>query len=271
MIRYRVRRLLKFRSSAPRETTTGTRRTAFKRRLGAPAKFAKLFQTTATAYRKANAAEKRQGMLPTSQLQEMIYKWARDILGIISVDVEIKGVSPEMRAPVLFVGNHVSYVDIPLLMASVPVVFVAKEEVSKWLIIGNSARRAGTVFVKRNSDKSRANAAEAILESIVKHRRSIAIFPSGTTCITETKPWRHGAFKIAEKHQIPVQPFRIRYEPLRDVAYIDDDMLATHMMALLRHEKIKAFIEFGPVRMIEDAARDCDAIRDWTREFFRNP
>ena len=270
MIRYRIRRLLKFRDDVPHSPKKGSRRRALKHQIAVPAKFARVFQITAAAYRAAVKLEKKTGELPKAELQAMILKWARDVLGIISMDVEIKGAAPEMHIPVLFVGNHVSYVDIPLLMASVPVVFVAKDEVSKWLVIGDAANKAGTVFVKRESGKSRADAADAIADTILKHRRSIGIFPSGTTCITEDKPWRYGAFKIAEKHQIPVQPFRIRYEPLRKVAYVENDTFATHLLALLRLERVKAIIEFAPVRMVEDASRDCDAIRDWTRELFRN-
>jgi 1-acyl-sn-glycerol-3-phosphate acyltransferase len=270
MIKFRVRRLLKFRNPGVVTTPKGAKRQALKRHLSVPAKFAKVFQLTAAAYNAAVKIEKREGHLPQGTLQNMILQWARDLLGIMSMDVEIKGAPPEMTTPVLFVGNHVSYVDIPLLMASVPVVFVAKEEVSKWLVIGQASKKAGTVFVKRESGQSRANAADAIVDTILRRRQSIGIFPSGTTCTTEDKPWRHGAFKIAQKHQIPVQPFRIRYEPLRKVAYVGKDTFATHLLGLLRLERVKAVIEFDSVRHINDATSDCNTIRDWTRELFRD-
>jgi 1-acyl-sn-glycerol-3-phosphate acyltransferase len=267
MIRFHVRRLLKLR--APETTNkSGSRRRALKRSLSVPAKFAKVFSLTAAAYRAALRVEKQHGTLPQERLQSMILKWARDVLGVISVDIEIKGAPPEMHKPVLFVGNHLSYVDIPLLMASVPVVFVAKEEVSKWLVIGQAGKKAGTVFVKRESGASRAHAAQAIAETILEKRRSIGVFPSGTTCLTEDKPWRHGVFKLAHKHHIPVQPFRITYEPLRKVAYIGKDTFATHLLSLLKLEKVRACIEFESVRLIEDPVRDCESIRQWTRELF---
>ena len=236
MIRFRIRKLLKFRDDR-HDHVPGTKRKAIKRNITVPAKFARVFQLTAAAYQEAVKIEKKEGELSQGRLQKLILKWANDVLGVISIDVEIKGVPPEMSRPVLFVGNHLSYVDIPLLMASVPVVFVAKEEVSKWLVIGQASKKAGTVFVKRESGKSRAHAADAIAESILNRGQSIGIFPSGTTCLTEDKPWRHGAFKLAQRHQIPVQPFRIRYEPLRKLAYIDKDTFATHLLALLRRKK----------------------------------
>jgi 1-acyl-sn-glycerol-3-phosphate acyltransferase len=269
MIGLRIRRLLKLR--APPETRQpGARRRALKRNISVPAKFAKVFSITAAAYQSALKIEKDQGQIPQERLQAMILQWARDILGVISIDIEIKGAPPEMTTPVLFVGNHLSYVDIPLLMASVPVVFVAKEEVSKWLVIGQAGKKAGTVFVKRESGKSRAHAAEAIADTILKKKRSIGVFPSGTTCLSENKPWRYGVFNIAHKHKIPVQPFRIRYEPLRKVAYIEKDTFAPHLLALLRMERVKAYIEFDVVRHIQEPHKECEEIRAWTREIFEN-
>jgi len=269
MISFRIRRLLKLR--APTESRkSGVRRKAIKRHISVPTKFARIFSITAKAYKAALKIEKEHGQIPQERLQSMILKWARDVLGVISIDIEIKGAPPEMTTPVLFVGNHLSYVDIPLLMASVPVVFVAKEEVSKWLVIGQAGKKAGTVFVKRESGKSRADAADAIADTILSKQRSIGIFPSGTTCLSENKPWRYGVFKIAHKQKIPVQPFRIRYEPLRKLAYIEKDTFATHLLALLRLERVKAFIEFDEVRLIEDPTKDCEDIRAWTREIFEN-
>jgi 1-acyl-sn-glycerol-3-phosphate acyltransferase len=131
----------------------------------------------------------------------------------------------------------------------------------------NAAMKARKDFALSTLELS-ADAAEAIAETLLIRKRSIGIFPSGTTCITEDVPWRHGAFKLAEKHQIPVQPFRIKYEPLRKLAYIEKDTFATHLLALLRLERVKATIEFDEVRMITDHQAECVAIRDWTRELF---
>jgi hypothetical protein len=52
------------------------------------------------------------------------------------------------------------------------------------------------------------------------------------------------------------------------VAYIGKDTFATHLLTLLRLERVKAIIEFDAVRLITDATADCDAIRNWTRELF---
>jgi 1-acyl-sn-glycerol-3-phosphate acyltransferase len=265
MILYRIRRLVKS-ISGKSGHASGSRRRIIVRHLASPVKFAQILRLTAAAYRAAIKIEKMNGTIPQEQLQKIMQNWAHSVLAVLKLEIEIKGVAPETLQPVLFVGNHISYIDIPLLLASVPLVFVAKDEVSRWFVIGSASKKAGTVFVKRESQTSRANASDAIAETILSRQQSVGVFPSATTCISEKKPWRVGAFKIAEAHNIPVQPFRIVYTPLRPLAYIDKDTFATHLMAVLRLKKITAVIEFGAVRMITDPVTDCNEIRDWTRQ-----
>lgn len=257
-MRARLRRLLKFQQTAP----VSRRRGGY---IDVPRKFSKIFTRTSFYLRKVNRLERRKGPLPVKHLQEIILAWSKEILGIIEIDIEIRGRIPDESRPVLFVGNHVSYVDIPLLMASVPVVFVSKEEVSKWLVIGPASKKAGTVFVKRESGESRAQTAKAIAACILERKQSVAIFPSGTTTVDEQKPWRSGAIKIAHKNHIPVQPFRITYEPLRTLAYIDDDFFPLHLWNLLStRQKVKAIIEFGDVEEIRDPISDAERLRKWS-------
>ena len=50
----------------------------------------------------------------------------------------------------------------------------------------------------------------------------------------------------------------------------DKDTFATHLLALLRLEKVKAIIEFDQVRLISDPTKECEDIRCWTRELFKD-
>ncbi len=62
---------------------------------------------------------------------------------------------PCRSAPVLYVANHCSYFDIPVLGSLLDAAFVAKMEVGTWPGIGFLARLAGTVFVERRARHSR--------------------------------------------------------------------------------------------------------------------
>ena len=166
-------------------------------------------------------------------------------------------------------GNHISYLDIPLLFLAAPVTFVAKSELGKWPILGECMRLVNILFVERDKSSSRSQTALAVSKAIKEEDKSIALFPSGTTTLSEEKPWRWGAFRIAKEANVSVQPFRLRYTPLRETAYIDDDVFLFHFWRLLGKGKITAEIEFGEPFRVTDVAEDLKRVQNWTQELLK--
>jgi 1-acyl-sn-glycerol-3-phosphate acyltransferase len=191
-------------------------------------------------------------------------EWAQRTLDRLRIDLIVKG-TPSSQKPLLFVGNHISYVDIPLLMSAAEnLSFVAKQELSLWPVFGAAAKRIDTVFVQRENGVSRKNARTAVSEALQASRR-IVLFPSGTTCMHESKQWRKGAFEIASENQCKIQPFRISYRPLRAVAYIDNDFFPWHLYRLFRFERIQATIEFHEPVSITHPYNDCLYWHYWSQ------
>jgi lyso-ornithine lipid O-acyltransferase len=202
---------------------------------------------------------------PHISVEKLQQQWAFETLRKFKVSMEVIGQISHQK-PMLYLGNHVSYFDIVLLMATVPSIsFVAKKELSRWPLFGHAARATKTIFVQRESTNSRKKARRAIEEGLERKQR-IVLFPSGTTCLNEKKPWRRGAFEIAQQNNVMVQPFRLTYNPLRSLAYIDDDFFPTHLYQLTRLPSIQAKIEFHPPVSIENAERDCEKWWAWTRD-----
>jgi 1-acyl-sn-glycerol-3-phosphate acyltransferase len=66
------------------------------------------------------------------------------------LDIRIRTVGRRAEAaPLLIVANHVSWLDISVITAVAPVVFVAKREVATWPVFGLLARLQRSVFVDR--------------------------------------------------------------------------------------------------------------------------
>jgi 1-acyl-sn-glycerol-3-phosphate acyltransferase len=207
------------------------------------------------------ACKKSEGDVDTIKVQ-----WALKLLEDLKLQVEIKG-TPCKDESLLLLGNHISYVDIPLLLGHIGrLSFVAKKEVRSWPFIGPGAEHIGCVFVNRNSSSSRNEAKRTIQQAIVDGRR-VVIFPSGTTSIPGQKPWKKGAFEIAHETGCLVQPFRINYTPLRKIAYIDDDFFPTHAMRLYKEKEKKPLVGqlelHDPVR-ITDPLKDCEYWSQWS-------
>ena len=169
------------------------------------------------------------------------------------------------RSPVLLVGNHLSYVDICTVLTTKAVSFVAKAELQKWPIIGEAAKRAGIIFVKREEKSSRTHALTSVRQYLKRTQGSLCIFPSGTTHLTEARPWRYGPFQIAKSLGIPVQPFRIAYNQMRKVAYIDKDNFALHLWQLLDSEKLSVTIEFAEPFEVDNPEADAAYWWQWSR------
>jgi 1-acyl-sn-glycerol-3-phosphate acyltransferase len=191
-------------------------------------------------------------------------QWAFELLGRMGVTVNTVG-EPATDRGLLLIGNHISYLDIAMLLGVAPhISFVSKKEIASWPVIGLGAKKLNTIFVERESQDSRKVARETISGEIRKGAR-IVLFPSGTTCMMESKPWKRGAFEIARDLKVPIQPFRIRYTPMRKAAFIAGDMFPVHLFQLAQTGGVQAHIEFHPPVMVQDAQESCTQWQEWSR------
>lgn len=201
---------------------------------------------------------------PGADLAALKQSWAEEMLSRLGVKVQITG-PISLKPGLLYVGNHMSYLDIPLLMAAAPsIAFVAKKEIGDWPLFGDGARALETIFVQRENAENRGLARQTIAATLAEGRR-VAVFPSGTTSLDEGKVWRRGVFEIAQAQKTEIQPFRIRYSPLRTAAFIDKDALIPHMSKLMTERGVSAQIEFHAPVPVRDAARCCERWQSWTR------
>ena len=121
----------------------------------------------------------------------------------IFVDKQIKNQS------VIYIFNHISYMDIPILLKAFrkePIRILAKSELGKVPIFGYIYRQA-TVMVNRESDIARVQSVQQLKKVLAKNI-SIVIAPEGTFNLTNKplKEFYNGAFKIAFETDTPIQP-----------------------------------------------------------------
>ena len=190
-------------------------------------------------------------------------QWAREILRLFNIKTEVRGVVSDLK-PMIFIANHISYIDIPLLMSEVgDLVFVSKIEVKKWPILGQASQQIETIFIERSCRDSRDRGRRQIIQSLLDKQKRIVIFPSGTTTVDNEMNWKKGIFEIAHELNLPIQPIRIRYSKPRIVAYVENDQLFSHIVNLSRHTDIRAELEFHPPIMIQNVLKDIECCRRW--------
>lgn len=113
------------------------------------------------------------------------------------------------RHAVIFVFNHISYMDIPFILKAFrkdPIRILGKAEMSKMPVFGYIYRKA-TVMVDRESNAGRIRSVHQ-LKRILAKNISVVMAPEGTFNMTNKplKEFYNGAFKIAVETKTPIQP-----------------------------------------------------------------
>jgi 1-acyl-sn-glycerol-3-phosphate acyltransferase len=145
-----------------------------------------------------------------------VRRWARDVLRAIGASVQVSGGAPPSSPgtpPVrcLLVGNHVSWMDIIVLLSVCPVTFVAKSEIRRWPLVGRLCTSVGTLFIER-SRRSAAKRVNAIVTDALTRGQLVFIFPEGTTTDGTGVAHFHSAlFQSAADAAAMVQPVALRY------------------------------------------------------------
>lgn len=158
--------------------------------------------------------------------------------------VSVKGRLPEQ--PMLWVANHVSWTDIPLLGALQPLSFLSKAEVRNWPLAGWLAHQGGTLFIQRGAGDS--NRVGDQLTGHLRDGRPLLIFPEGTTSDgLSLRPFHGRLLGSAISSGVAVQPVAIRYirdgQPCPVTPFIGDDDMLPHLLRLLASPACEAQIQ----------------------------
>ncbi len=136
--------------------------------------------------------------------------------------------------------NHLSFLDIILLLTIFPVRFLSKAEIANWPFIGWIARAVDTVFVNREDKNSREQARASLAH--IHTFPAVVLFPEGGIYQppTELKPFRFGAFEIAQTGSLPFIPAVFIYDPIDIVFWRDEPLFTAVWRFASRPEPIKA-------------------------------
>jgi 1-acyl-sn-glycerol-3-phosphate acyltransferase len=153
----------------------------------------------------------------------------------------------------LIVSNHLSYLDIIMLAALRPCVFISKKEVSAWPIFGTCAQLGGTIFVDRSrrsdvagvSSEMRAALAEGLL---------IVLFPEGTSSGgASVLPFKSALIEPALRLACPVTAAAIGYSietgsASEEICFWKDMSLLPHLLNVFAKPSIRAELRCGMSR-----------------------
>jgi 1-acyl-sn-glycerol-3-phosphate acyltransferase len=172
----------------------------------------------------------------------LLQRWSRHACGLLGLEVQAQG-TPS-RKPCIYVSNHRSYLDVPLLAGVLGAGFLSRSDLEHWPLVGRAARAAGTVFVDRADIHARVRAARALVRRV--RTQSLVVFPEGTTHGAHfPEPFHAGIFRLLHRLNTRVVPVTIRYSDRR-VYWTDDTALGQHVRhRVLTGAPLKAAVHIG--------------------------
>lgn len=197
----------------------------------------------------------------------LFHRWLNRLLGIRR---HING-SPSADRPLLLVANHVSWIDITVLSAILPVSFIAKSEVGTWPLFGGLARLQRSVFVDRGR-RSATGAVNRVIAERLGGGDVMVLFGEGTSSDgLRVLPFRSAllgaahAASLGRGGSVWLQPVAVTYVgrhglPISrnhrpQLAWYGGMDLLPHVWAALREGAIDVAVSFGPA-FEADAAGD---------------
>lgn len=179
----------------------------------------------------------------------LLHKLSRLLLRTLGVKLQMLG-EPRSGAA-LVVGNHQSFLDILVLAACTPQRQVAKIEVGQWPLIGTAARRAGAIFLRRESLRELPDTVEA-MATAMRRGYKVQAFPEATTrCGGALGAFHRAAFQAAIDAAVVVAPVTIRYldaagQPATNTAFLGDEDVIAPIKRVIAQRGLMAQVRWLP-------------------------
>lgn len=169
---------------------------------------------------------------------------------LLGIRVEKRGEICRDR-PVMFLSNHMSYIDILGIGSLVPASFIAKAEVATWPLIGLLANLQDTVFVERRASKAAEQT--RVLRKALGENKNLVLFPEGTsTDGTQVAHFKSSLMQVLWESDKPiwVQPISLActgtHGQERRYPWIGAMTLPPHLWALVQSRGLKLCVTFHP-------------------------
>lgn len=196
---------------------------------------------------------------------------------LLGLQVQVIGKLPASPTrPVLFVSNHSSWVDIPVLGGVLDGCFVSKSDVARWPVISTIARLGRSVFVSRQRGATARERDEMRARLAVGD--NLVLFPEGTSSDgSRVLPFRSAFFALAEprsQHPPLIQPISVVYDRLGGLptgrasrpvfAWYGDMDIASHFWRLGQQSGLRATVLLHtPMEPAEFADRKALSLAVW--------
>lgn len=144
-------------------------------------------------------------------LANLVMDWSKFVLKVAGLNLTVVGKENIPNEPCVFVGNHQSNLDIPVILSSTNRLTgaIAKKDMEKIPIVNYWMKQIHCVFMDRENPR---DALKAISEGVenLKNGYSMIIFPEGTRSRSHNmSEFKKGSMRLATKAGVPIVPITI--------------------------------------------------------------
>ena len=181
----------------------------------------------------------------------------------------------------LVVSNHQSVIDILLISAFKPCVFITSQEVNETPIVGFLARAGGCIFVERRNKEHLSKDISQLID-VLSQGFDVVLFAEGTTSDgSGLLPFKTGLFKSVIKTKHATQPMTIQFlslggssvtSAMRDrLFYFGDHKITDHLKNIFNNPPLKVRVLIHGLvfsHLYTDAKLLANAVRSRVEEFY---
>ena len=142
--------------------------------------------------------------------RKIAYLWCKHLLFLCKIKVNVIGLEYlNSTDRFVFIANHQSYFDIPVLYAALPfpLSFIAKKELFFIPFFGWGIAAIGHIWIDRKNARSARNSINRAISKLKKCGFSLVLFPEGTRSVNgEIGEFKRGSFTLAIEADVPVVP-----------------------------------------------------------------
>lgn len=159
-----------------------------------------------------SSIDKKKGSKASYPLVKVLAKKHTDeLIDIAKINLFVEGLENIPEEPVVFMGNHQSYIDIYVTVNTLTIrrniILIGKQEIKKIPVIRKLAKYYHVLFLDRENPREGLKTILEAISSIKKDNFDVLIYPEGTRSKrTEMGEFHKGSFKIAQKAQVAIIP-----------------------------------------------------------------
>lgn len=141
-------------------------------------------------------------------------QWVKHLLLLCGIKIDVEGIEKlDLKKRYIFIANHQSHFDIPVLIASIPheLSFIAKKELFMIPFFGWGILALGHIWLDRANPRKAISSIQKAIDRLKRKNVSLVLFPEGTRSSDgKLGTFKQGSFALVLQAGVEVVPVVIK-------------------------------------------------------------